>query len=382
MWDPPGSQHLHLSRGDGGCVGRPTLRGPPPPRRCRRHVCAAEVGGAAEPPRSCARLDVRIPAHVAQIKFKLEVFLTVLWPYRCSRHGSECCGCKGFLLSHAGSLKSKSCLAVSKATTCGIIKKDEALVCQRYGILAGREHFIFICYEESNVSLPAKLRRRNGDRAVQVNQDNPKNSEDVCERPGRTSTGEVLLVPAASRLGLVPARSRGADFTSHLGSISDASPGNAGHGGQHTHHPSPQSWEEAQGLKKKRKVEHCAGFPFLLSLYGSVDFEFRSALAPLPQEGREQPQLKVCPKAAASRTVGRGIHRRRSAQLPRRAIRNSVITAIHIRLSNGNAMHNFEGRRCGVTAAYRHKGILLVEDSDYHIIISRLSWYWSLPALC
>ncbi|XP_071898054.1 uncharacterized protein [Anas platyrhynchos] len=33
-------------------------------------------------------------------------------------------------------------------------------------------------------------------------------SEGVCERPGRTSTGEVLLVPAASRLGLVPARSR------------------------------------------------------------------------------------------------------------------------------------------------------------------------------
>ncbi|XP_066858393.1 uncharacterized protein [Anser cygnoides] len=182
MRDPPGSQHLHLSRGDGG------LRG------------AANA----------------------------EVFLTVLWPCRCSRHGSECCGCKGFLLSHTGSLKSKSCLAVSKATTCGIIKKDEALVCQRYGILAWREHFIFICCEESNVSLPAKLRRRNGDRAVQVNQDNPKNSEGVCERPGRTSTGEVLLVPAASRLGLVPARSRGADFTSHLGSISDASPGNAG----------------------------------------------------------------------------------------------------------------------------------------------------------
>lgn len=34
-------------------------------------------------------------------------------------------------------------------------------------------------------------------------------------------------------------------------------------GGQHTHHPSPRSWEGAQGLKKKRKVEHCAGFPFL-----------------------------------------------------------------------------------------------------------------------
>lgn len=33
-------------------------------------------------------------------------------------------------------------------------------------------------------------------------------SEGVSERPGRTSTGEVLLVPAASRLGLVPARSR------------------------------------------------------------------------------------------------------------------------------------------------------------------------------
>lgn len=56
---------------------------------------------------------------------------------------------------------------------------------------------------------------------------------------------------------------------------------------------------------------------FLSPLYGSVDFEFLSALAPLHQEGREQPQLKVCPKAAASRTVGRGIHRGRSAQLPR-----------------------------------------------------------------
>ncbi|EOA96887.1 hypothetical protein Anapl_10348, partial [Anas platyrhynchos] len=73
-------------------------------------------------------------------------------------HGSECCGCKGFLLSHTGSLKSKSCLAVSKATTCGIIKKDEALACQRYGILAWREHFVFIRCEEPNVSLPAKLR--------------------------------------------------------------------------------------------------------------------------------------------------------------------------------------------------------------------------------
>lgn len=42
--------------------------------------------------------------------------------------GSE--GYKGLLLSHAGSLKSKSYLAVSKATTCGIIKKDEVLACQ------------------------------------------------------------------------------------------------------------------------------------------------------------------------------------------------------------------------------------------------------------
>ncbi|KFP00350.1 hypothetical protein N300_00522, partial [Calypte anna] len=72
--------------------------------------------------------------------------------------GSECCGCKGFLLSRAGSLKSKSYSAVSKATTCGIIKKDEVLVCWMEGFLAWREHFIFICLEESNVFLPGKLR--------------------------------------------------------------------------------------------------------------------------------------------------------------------------------------------------------------------------------
>ncbi|KFP79718.1 hypothetical protein N310_02407, partial [Acanthisitta chloris] len=72
--------------------------------------------------------------------------------------GSQRCGCKGSLLSSAGSLESKSCLAVSKATTCGIIKKGAALACQIQGILAWREHFTFICLEESNVLLPAELR--------------------------------------------------------------------------------------------------------------------------------------------------------------------------------------------------------------------------------
>ncbi|KFU89964.1 hypothetical protein M959_05358, partial [Chaetura pelagica] len=70
----------------------------------------------------------------------------------------ECCGYKGLLLSHAGSLKSKSYSAVSKATTCGIIKKDEVLVYWIEGILAWRVHCIFICLEESNVFLPGKLR--------------------------------------------------------------------------------------------------------------------------------------------------------------------------------------------------------------------------------
>jgi len=84
--------------------------------------------------------------------------MTVLLPCCCSQRGSECRGYKGLLLSHAGSLKSKSCLAVSKATTCGIIKKDEVLVCQIEGILAWRENFFLICLEESNVFLPAKLR--------------------------------------------------------------------------------------------------------------------------------------------------------------------------------------------------------------------------------
>ncbi|KFQ27697.1 hypothetical protein N331_11200, partial [Merops nubicus] len=72
--------------------------------------------------------------------------------------GSERRGYKGSLLSQAGSLKSKSYLAVSKATTCGIIKKDEVLACQIEGILAWRERFVFIYLEESNVFLPAKLR--------------------------------------------------------------------------------------------------------------------------------------------------------------------------------------------------------------------------------
>ncbi|XP_052645594.1 uncharacterized protein LOC128142922 isoform X2 [Harpia harpyja] len=89
-----------------------------------------------------------------------QVFTTVLLPCCCSQCGSECRGYKGLLLSHAGSLKSKSYLAVSKATTCGIIKKVEVLVCQIEGILSWREHFIFSCLEESNVFLPAKLRDR------------------------------------------------------------------------------------------------------------------------------------------------------------------------------------------------------------------------------
>ncbi|KFO80981.1 hypothetical protein N303_10775, partial [Cuculus canorus] len=73
-------------------------------------------------------------------------------------HGSQCRGYKGLLLSHAGSLKSKSYLAVSKATTCGIIKKDEVLARKIERILAWREHSIFIYLEESNAFLPAKLR--------------------------------------------------------------------------------------------------------------------------------------------------------------------------------------------------------------------------------
>ncbi|KGL73100.1 hypothetical protein N309_00163, partial [Tinamus guttatus] len=55
------------------------------------------------------------------------------------------CGYKGLLLSCAGSCKTKSCLAVSKATTCGIIREDEASICQIQGILARGEHFVFIC---------------------------------------------------------------------------------------------------------------------------------------------------------------------------------------------------------------------------------------------
>ncbi|KFO93851.1 hypothetical protein N320_11818, partial [Buceros rhinoceros silvestris] len=70
--------------------------------------------------------------------------------------GSECRGYKGLLLPHAGALKSKNYLAVSKATTCGIIKKDEVFVCQIEGILAWRE--LFIHPEESDVLLPAKFR--------------------------------------------------------------------------------------------------------------------------------------------------------------------------------------------------------------------------------
>lgn len=59
-----------------------------------------------------------------------EVFTAVLPPRCCCQRGSECRGYKGLLLPHAGSLKSKSYLAVSKATTCGIIKKAGVLLCQ------------------------------------------------------------------------------------------------------------------------------------------------------------------------------------------------------------------------------------------------------------
>lgn len=59
-----------------------------------------------------------------------EVSVAVLPPRCRSQRGSECRGYKGLLLPHAGSLKSKSYSAVSKATTCGIIKKDGVLLCQ------------------------------------------------------------------------------------------------------------------------------------------------------------------------------------------------------------------------------------------------------------
>ncbi|XP_074880706.1 uncharacterized protein LOC142029704 isoform X4 [Buteo buteo] len=134
------------------CPARPRPARPSAPAPVSAPGSAAGCGSVPPPPHHEEEGEPAGPLS--------EVFTTVLLPCCCSQCRSECRGYKGLLLSHAGSLKSKSYLAVSKATTCGIIKKVEVLVCQIEGILAWREHFIFICLEESNVFLPAKLRDR------------------------------------------------------------------------------------------------------------------------------------------------------------------------------------------------------------------------------
>ncbi|KAM7056848.1 uncharacterized protein M8220_003144 [Acridotheres tristis] len=59
--------------------------------------------------------------------------------------------------------------------------------CLMLGILAWRERFTFFRREESNVLLPAKLRKRKGGRVAQVNQDDTKcddlkRASCICQR--------------------------------------------------------------------------------------------------------------------------------------------------------------------------------------------------------